>query len=348
MTAAVTSLRIIDAGAERERWDSFVAESSAATFCHQFGWREIMADVLGHECLYLAAVDNSGKWRGILPLVRVRSPLGHYLISVPFVNDGGPIGDVAARRQLAESGVAEARRSGAKLLELRSREEIPESPAAASYRKITVKLPLPDSKETLWEKTIRAKLRSQIRRPTKDGMTFRAGAGELDPFYRVFARNMRDLGTPVLPRRFFERAASEFGAGILFATVYAGSSKPVAAACATIWRDEMELTWASSLREFNHQSPNMLLYFRLMETAIDRGARIFNFGRCTPGGSTHNFKKQWGGEDIPLPWPSWSREPDAGVPSAESPMYRLAIEVWQRLPVALTNRLGPPLARLLP
>jgi hypothetical protein len=170
----------------------------------------------------------------------------------------------------------------------------------------------------------------------------------LDSFYRVFARNMRDLGTPVLPRAFFESASSLFGAGMMFATVYAANGTAVASACATIWRDEMEMTWASSLREFNSQSPNMLLYYRMMEESIERGVRTFNFGRCTPGGSTHKFKQQWGGHDVPLPWPSWSRDAEASVPSAESPIYNLAIKVWQHLPLAITNRVGPRLARLLP
>jgi serine/alanine adding enzyme len=102
---------------------------------------------------------------------------------------------------------------------------------------------------------MKAKLRSQIRRPTKEGMTFREGSEQLDPFYRVFARNMRDLGTPVLPRAFFEEASRELGDAMLFAAVYAQSGLAVASACCFVWRDEMEITWASSLREYNHQAP---------------------------------------------------------------------------------------------
>lgn len=343
----MTSLRIIDAGDDREQWDRLVGSAGHSTFCHLFGWKQIMTDVLGHDCLYLAAVDEAGVWRGILPLVRVRSILGHFLISLPFLNDGGPIGERGAQQSLVEYAVAEAMRSGATLLELRAREELP-GPAVPSYRRLSVQLPLPSSIEVLWQHTIRAKLRSQIRRPIKDGMTFRDGVNELDSFYQVFSRNMRDLGTPVLPRSFFERASSAFGSAVVFATVYDSSGVPVAAACCLLWREELEVTWASSLREFNHQSPNMLLYFRLMEEAVERGVRVFNFGRCSPGGSTHRFKQQWGGRDVPLPWPSWSRDASVGVPSADRPLYRLAVEAWRHLPLAVANRVGPRLARLLP
>jgi serine/alanine adding enzyme len=211
-----------------------------------------------------------------------------------------------------------------------------------------VQLTLPASVDALWGKTLRAKLRSQIRRPMKDGMTFREGAAELDSFYRVFSRNMRDLGTPVLPRAFFERASATLGQAMMFGAVYATSGAPVAAACCLVWRGEIEVTWASSLKEFNHLSPNMLLYFGLMETAVKRGQRVFNFGRCSPGGNTHRFKLQWGGSDVPLAWPSWWREPGASVPTTDSAVYRVAVEGWRHLPLALANRLGPRIARFLP
>jgi FemAB-related protein (PEP-CTERM system-associated) len=343
----VTSLRIIDAGDNRDQWDDYVASVPRSTFSHLFGWKQIMTGVLGHEARYLAAIDGSGEWRAVLPMVRIRSMLGHFLISLPFLNDGGPLGEPEAVRSLVDHALAEAMRSGATLLELRSRDELP-GPAVPSYRKLTVMLPLPSSVEDLWQRTIRAKLRSQIRRPMKEGMTFREGVSELDSFYRVFARNMRDLGTPVLPRSFFEHASSEFGSAVMFGTVYASSGLPVAAACCLLWREELEVTWASSLREFNHHSPNMLLYFRLMQGAVERGVRVFNFGRCSPGGTTHRFKQQWGGRDVPLPWPSWSREVGAGVPSADRALYRLAVEAWRHLPLAVANRVGPILARLLP
>ena len=344
---ANTTLRITDASDNSARWDRFVASDSRSTFCHQAGWKDIMSDVLGHEPRFLAAVDDAGEWRGVLPLVRVRSVLGHYLISLPFLNDGGPLGEKRAQEALVEHAVSEAKRSGAGLLELRSRNEVP-GPVQSSDRRVAVHLNLPSSVEELWKETFRAKLRSQIRRPGKEGMVFLFGAGELDAFYKVLAHNMRDLGTPVLPRVFFERVEALFGSRLIFAVTYTKDGKPAAAACCFLWRDELEVMWASSLRSLNHLSPNMLLYSGLMEEAIARRVRTFNFGRCSPGGATHRFKQQWGGRDVPLPWPSWSRDGATGVPSADRMMYRLAIGVWKHFPVAVANRLGPPLARLLP
>jgi serine/alanine adding enzyme len=339
-------LRVIETD-DAPAWDAFVSAQSDSTMCHRFGWRDVLKNILGHETALLVAVDPGGTWRGVLPLVRVRSVLGHYLVSIPFMNDGGPLGDDDAKTALVEHAVADARRTRAKLLELRSRDPLP-GPVTSSGRKVAVHLALPETVEALWATTFKAKLRSQIRRPTKEGMTARDGSDQLDAFYSVFSRNMRDLGTPVLPRAFFARLLTVFGGSVSFTTVYTANGLAAAAACCLTWKDEVEVTWASSLRELNHLSPNMLLYANLMEQAIGRGSRTFNFGRSTPGSATHRFKLQWGGHDRPLAWPSWSPGGVASTPSPDRPAFRVATAVWRRLPMPVANRVGPLLSRHLP
>jgi len=181
----------------------------------------------------------------------------------------------------------------------------------------------------------------------KAGMMPRFGPGLLDDFYRVFARNMRDLGTPVLPRRFFREIASVFEDHLLVCVVYAGED-PVAAGCGFLYGSEFELTWASALREHSREAPNMLLYWSLMEEVVGRGGTVFNFGRCTPGGGTHRFKLQWGGKDEQLHWARWSPSGEGTPPSADRGVFRTAVAVWQRLPLPVANALGPRISRGLP
>jgi serine/alanine adding enzyme len=328
-------------------WDSFVSRETLSSFSHLAAWHEIMAGIFGHECLYRVAVDDEGTWQGVLPLVRVKSRVfGHYLVSMPFLSHGGPIGSTAAQAELVRDAVWMARRSGVDLLELRARHRLP-SDLRVSERKITVMLELPDCAEYLWNEGFRAKLRSQIKRPLREGMQVSFGRDQLRPFYEVYTRNMRELGTPVLPRAFFERVAGLLADKVVFCTVNWGG-QPVAAGCGFVWRDQFEISWAASLSEYNRYAPNMLLYWSLMERMIQRGVRVFNFGRCTPGGGTHRFKLQWGGVDVPLPWAQWSPTGLSAPPSQDSPRYRLATRLWQRTPLPVTNRLGPVVARYLP
>ncbi|HXT48972.1 MAG TPA: hypothetical protein VN717_10070, partial [Gemmatimonadaceae bacterium] len=175
--------------------------------------------VFGHECIYLAARDERDTLVGVLPLVRVRSMLfGHFLVSMPFVNYGGPLGSDAAVRALADEATALARAGRAAVLELRSRRELPLT-LPASHRKITVVLDLPSDEGTLW-RALDAKVRSQVRRPQKDGITVRFGADQVAPFFSVFSRHMRDLGTPTQPRAFFDAIAAEFGDTCWFGCAY--------------------------------------------------------------------------------------------------------------------------------
>jgi serine/alanine adding enzyme len=337
-------LRVARADRGDPVWDSFVRHAPGSSFCHMAGWGGIVEDVLGREYVPLVAVTRDGDWEGVLPLVRVRTPLlGHSLISMPYLNYGGPIGTPDACRRLVEAALLEMQLSGADSLQLRCRQ--PLVPAeAADVHKIMVLLDLPDSVEALWS-SFPGKLRSQIRRPQKEGMEFRTGPAELEPFYDVFARNMRDLGTPVYARTFFESMARTFD-NVVFAAVY-WRGRAIGGACGFIWDDEFEITWASCIRDYNSKSPNMLLYWGLMQAMIARGVKVFNFGRSTPGTGPHRFKAQWGGTDVPLPWLGWSRR---GSTSSGGPggAARLASAAWQRLPLAVANRIGPPLACRLP
>jgi len=305
-----------------------------------------MSGVLGHDCLFGVAQDDSGAWAGVLPLVRVKSALfGHYLVSMPFLNYGGPIGTPTAKRVLKGWAIGEARGSGANMVEFRSR-EFHDPELGPTAPKVTVLLRLPSSAELLWQ-GLAPKLRSQIRRPQKEGMSVAFGAGQLDAFYEVFAGNMRDLGTPVLSKRFFGSLATVMGDRTIVGVVY-HRGRAVAAGFGFVWRDEFEMTWASSVREFNPLAPNMLLYWGFMERMIGAGIRVFNFGRCTPGAGTHRFKRQWGGTDVPLPWVAWMGDHPKARPSPDESRYGLAVATWRRLPLPVTKVIGPLLSRLLP
>lgn len=328
-------------------WDAFVRATPGWTHFHLAGWRSVIARVHRHECPYLAARDDAGRLAGVLPLVSVRSlAFGRYLVSMPYLNYGGPLGSGDAVRALAAHAVELARRERAKLLELRSRAALPLD-LPASHRKITVLLDLPPGEPGRLFEGLKAKVRSQIRRPQKEGVTVRFGREELDPFFDVFARRMRDLGTPTQPRRLFEAIADAFPDDAWFGCAYLGG-RAIACGCGFRWAGEFEMTWASSLAEFNPIAPNMLLYWAFLERATAEGLSLFNFGRCTPGGGTHRFKQQWGGRDEPLFWYHAGAGAAEATPSPDDGAYAWGPRIWRRLPVALATALGPRVVRGIP
>jgi serine/alanine adding enzyme len=327
-------------------WNTFARSQRGYTHFHRYEWRALIERVFGHECIYLAAYDEQGAVQGILPLVRVKSIVfGHYLVSMPFVNYGGPLGTDAGVRAVVGEAVALARAGNVKLLELRSRTPQPID-LPASHRKITVLLDLAGTPDAVF-KRFEPKLRSQIRRPQKEGVTVKFGATEAEGFYRVFAEHMRDLGTPVQSRTLFSAIAETFPDDAWFACAYL-RGEAVAGGCGFRFGDEFEMTWASSLRAYNREAPNMLLYWSLMERAMESGARCFNFGRCTPGSGTHRFKSQWGGRDEPLWWYDVSASADTHTPSPDDGAYSWGPRLWRHLPTRVATALGPKIVRFIP
>lgn len=338
------SVRIAAWSGSAADWDAFVRTQRGWTHFHLFGWRDVIAAVHGHDCPYLAAWDGD-RLTGVLPLVRVTSALfGRYLVSMPFVNYGGPLGEPEAVRALAAEAVRLASAGRARLLELRSAVDLPLD-LAVSHRKITVVLDLPPGNAEAVFNGFKGKLRSQIRRPQKEGVTIAFGADQVGPFYEVFARHMRDLGTPAQPRTLFEAIARTFGEDAWFGCAYLGG-RPVACGAGFRWGDEFEMTWASALSAFQSIAPNMLLYWAFIERAAAEGLARFNFGRCTPGSGTHRFKQQWGGRDVPL---YWYQAGEAGAtPSPDQAAYAWGPRLWKRLPLAVSNTLGPRIVRGIP
>lgn len=328
-------------------WDDFVRRQSGWTHCHLSGWRDVMHRVHGHEGLYLAAWDGDGALAGVLPLVRLKSMIfGHFLVSMPFLNYGGPLGSEAAVRALVNHASTLVRRSDIELLELRSRAPIPvELPV--SHRKITVLLDLPaGDPEALW-RGLPSGVRSDVRRPRGHGVTVRFGPNQLPAFYGVFAHHMRDLGTPVQPRRFFEAMLETFSHDCWIACAY-HQGQPIACGFGLRWNDEVEITWASALAAFRRIGANMLLYWSFMERAAREGLRVFNFGRCSPGGGTHRFKRQWGTRDEQLWWYDLAMRPGAITPSPDDSRYAWGPRLWRRLPVTMATALGPHIVRGIP
>lgn len=340
-------LSILPVGERTAEWDAFVERCPEGTFCHLAGWQRVIGDVFGHESLHRMAVDPAGRILGVMPLVRVRSRFfGNHLLSMPFLNNGGPIGTPEAQRALADAAVTLARGGRDDVLEFRARHDVSTDLTVDQY-KVAVVMDLPETSSILWNDIFNSKFRNKIKRPQREGMVTKFGAEHLDAFYQVFAVNMRDLGSPVLPRGFFRRITEVFpGEAIVGATYWKG--RPVAGGFGFLWGNQFEMTWSSALREVSSMKPNMLLYWNFMEHVIERGAGRFDFGRSTPGTGTHEFKLHWGGEDVPLPWRRWSARPRRAGSGKDGSMLRLATRVWKRFPVAVANFVGPTMAAGLP
>ncbi len=206
--------------------------------------------------------------------------------------------------------------------------------------KTGLETPLPGTAEALFG-AFPSKLRSQIRKALKNGFSAEIGGAELiDPFYAVLSVNMRDLGSPVHSRRLFQHLMELFPNDTRIVVI---GKEGLPAAASIVIRDGNTLRnpWASSLRCFRPLSPNMLLYWTMLEYACKSGCTRFDFGRSTRGAGTHDFKRQWGAQSLPLSWHRFLLGNPPKFPRKES----LNVNWWRKIPVTLSRLAGPALRK---
>jgi FemAB-related protein (PEP-CTERM system-associated) len=329
-----------------DAWRQAVDASSEAGLAHAPQWRTVISRAYAHAPLYLEAEASDGSY-GVLPAFVVKRPLfGTVVTSMPFLDSGGPCGTSAAMDTLLVSRlIAEARRRGARLVELRCRNRLAIDVEPLSS-KVNMTLAL-DDPAALWRRLGKG-VRNQIRKAERAGLTVEYdGHDSLAAFYDTFAQRMHDLGSPVHGLPFLRHVLDAFGPLARVALVKKGDAA-IGGLVALRFKDRVVVPWASCLKEHFALCPNMLLYWEAIKTACSDGCARFDFGRSTRDSGTYHFKRQWGAEEEPLWWysiPIAAGRTKSAAPSSSS--ESLLARMWQRLPLSVTRQIGPPIRRYL-
>lgn len=337
--------------ADKTAWDNYVDQHPQGLAYHYYAWRQAVEQAYRHNGHYLLAETSAGVV-GVLPLIDFRIPFkGGSLVSLPFCDVGGVLADnVQITNALLDAAAGLARKLRSRLLDIRfgAPEELIEERQGQRSAKVRMVLNLPAGSEALLA-GFKAKLRSQVKKPVRDGLTARIGGSELvEDFYKIFCENMRDLGSPVHSKRWIQTVVAAYGDRAKVSLVYAPDGSPAAGGTILLQRATVSIPWASALRRYNRFNPNMLLYWTLLAFAADNGYTRFDFGRSTPGEGTYRFKAQWGAHPEPLAWQTFDtagrRQPE--VASGGPGNLRRQVEaLWCRLPLSIANSLGPVVRR---
>jgi FemAB-related protein (PEP-CTERM system-associated) len=329
-------------------WDQFLAAQAAGSFYHRFAWKTINEQNFGHQTFFLAA-QRGDRIVAVLPLVLVSSRLfGRILCSMPFVNYGGPCGtDPEAMTLLLDELVALATRLRVDYTEIRALEPLARDFPTALH-KVSMTIALQPDPDTLWN-AFTSKHRTNIRRIYKNGLHVTSGhLDQLDAFYAVLAQSWRQHGIPIYRRRYFADILAAFPQETRVFVVYRDRT-PIAAAFNGYYRDTVEGMWAGTDAKYRSLQASYVLYWEMIKDACERGYGHYHLGRSTIESGSESFKKKWNADSKQLYWhyymPSGQPMPQLNV---DNPRFRLAIEVWRRLPTRLTTLIGPPLAKGIP
>ena len=336
---ALPFVRTADLGTEAGKLDAFVLAHSEGTPFHRPQWSRAVEKGTGNRAYYLVA-EQGGAITGVLPLSEIRSALfGGSLVSAGFGVGGGILAlSSEAGAALTDAAVALAESRNCPSIELRGGALPPfwrqnEGIYAGFVRA------LPSDEEAIL-KAIPRKQRAEVRRALGNGLDARFGR-DLEGHYRVYSESVRNLGTPVFPRRLFRAMLEEFGndADIL---VVSKQCKPLSTVLSFYMKGTVYPYWGGGTDAARGARANELLYFELMKHAAARGCTRFDFGRSKYGTGAFAFKKNWGFESEPLVYASWGT---ARETNPLSPKYRLKIAAWKKLPLWAANLTGPIIAK---
>lgn len=347
------SLRLAE-DSDARIWDAYVANNpSISPYCY-FAWKNAVTEAYSFQGHYLLAVRNNNV-AGVFPLVHLKIPFGpSALVSLPYCDAGGiHAEDEETGVQLLQAAIQLCVQLRAKYLLVRSTcqsyplDYFGNLNHSVECGKVSMRLNLPKTIDVLWN-GFKSKLRSQISKAEKNGLTFRlVDQDGLDAFYTVFSRNMRDLGSPVHGRNWFKSIIKQYGAAVRIGLIYK-EREVIGCGLILCGSKTVAIPWASTRREYNNLNPNMLLYWNLIKFSIENNYREFDFGRSTPGEGTYRFKKQWGATEHGLYTHTFHHEPcQEKETRAIVPGRKTLAAIWSKLPLPVANVLGPVLRKYI-
>ena len=328
------------------RWDAFVQTCPEATFFHRAGWQPVIERAFGHKTWFYF-VELDGQIQGVLSLCQIKSPLfGHSLSSLPFCVYGG----VAAISDSARTMLDQAADDLAKQLKvghLEYRTILPAHPNDPSWHGkdlyVTFRKAITDDDEANLN-AIPRKQRAMVRKGIKAGLT-----GEIDQsidrFFTAYSTSVHRLGTPVFSKKYFRTLKEVFGDDCEIRTIVKGD-QIIAAVMSFYFRDEVVPYYGGGMPAAREFAGNDFMYWNLMQFAAARGCRVFDFGRSKLGTGAYDFKKNWGFEAQPLAY-EYKLHASSAVPDNNplNPKYQMFIKLWQKMPIALANIIGPHIVK---
>ncbi|GEM_PF-240087 len=331
-------------------WDRFVTQGGGSFF-QKTGWLKSIMQSYGYGIKYLAVRDRQKNITGILPLVDVKSSLfGRSLIATAFAVGGGISSkDMASQKALAQYAEQLGQAAKASYVELRGgtapQNWLSKEGVYAGFEKS-----IPDNPEDALKaipRKKRADLRKAIKAEGEGRLKFIAHA-PLEKVYDLYARSVRDLGTPVFARKWLRALQQNFSKEEIGFSLVEADSVPIAG-LVTFWHGHKVMPYyGGALPAARGLHAYDFLYWKIMCAAITRKCSIFDFGRSKLGTGAFAYKTYWGFEPQPLVYHykliTANAMPDI---NPNNPKFVLATKIWKRLPLFIANRAGPVLARNL-
>jgi FemAB-related protein (PEP-CTERM system-associated) len=332
-----------------QKWDDFVKGHHQGSFFHLSSWQQVISKSFNHSCyfLYISCDDNIV---GVLPLVEVKSQLfGHALISTPFCVYGGAIANSPELvRELEQEACYIAEQLSVDYLELRYQEQ-QDSTLLLKQAHSTFGCPIAESDEQILA-SIKKKQRAVIRHSHNNGLTTSVAPAEqkFNDFYNILSESYRNLGTPIFSKDFFKNLITYFIKDIDIIVINNNTEQPSSAVMNFYFNEQVLPYYGGGNADARAIKSADYMYYQVMCNARKKGFTWYDFGRSKNNSGAYNYKKNWGMQAKPLYYYYYLvNATELPNLSPNNPKYKFFIKLWQKLPLKLSQFLGPFLSKYL-
>lgn len=325
-----------------KEWDELVGTLDSSKSYHLYEWGLLLNEVHNHKLIRLTVDD------GVFALALVKSHIfGNRLISLPFADYGGPC---AKNKETAESLVLEAEEIARELdidfMEIRCPAEdyygvLKKEGFVSRDDYFTYILPLDKNLDELW-KGIGDKNRNMVRKAKKNNVEIKMASDKDDvrEFYRLYLKNMKKLGSPPQPYKFFKKMWDLFYPEHLVLPMAMHDGKCIASGIFFTHNRTMHHAYSCALREYLTLAPNDLIQWWVITWGNEQGFKSLDFGRTREGAGNVLFKRRWGGKLVRMPYfYKFYRGELKEMPEIK---YKNLSTLWSRfIPEFVASKAGP-------
>jgi CelD/BcsL family acetyltransferase involved in cellulose biosynthesis len=327
----------------KDAWRKYALLHSKSGPMHLVEWYDVLRTASSVKPLFLMAKTGE-EIAGILPLYFSRSLLvGRHVASLhgAFLADSSQVA-----MELQDEAMRLATGRKAKFLLLREPGEVPLRPNAWHTAARSI-VELQAGAEQLWSR-LSSNTRRKARKAAKNGYSVDRPNEWVDEFYPIYAARMRQLGTPVQAKSFFSAIQKHLRQVTIFFRLRQGSQM-IGGQLAIMHNDSLWSMYVASDIRHMRSYANYQLYWSSIEWACMRGLKQFDLGRSVIGSGNNQFKKLWASNEQQVTNDYFS----TGMPvdPHKANLHRessLKQKVWSRLPLSITNTIGPFLRKQLP
>ena len=301
---------------------------------HTEEWAELVKHALGIETMHAGLMDGNALV-AYLPY-QLRGILGRTIKSGPAIANYSPslIFDERINQETAITQQLFARRHP----------DVTTNAFSSNNSSTSIfNLDLNGSFEQYWEGRVQAKAKYDIRKADKhDIKTLFLDAEACDVFYTLYLKRMQELGSPALPKAFFELLSTYFKEDFFFAVSFKSDIPVAASTLLGFKRRWIGHPWSVSDSAFRGISVNYAHYRDLIKHAFESGYTEFYLGPSLRNSNWSRIKMRFGGQE------SFAVRVDgkANIHVSESAIVKTIQGIIAHLPASIFRLASPTITKL--